>query len=165
MMKTQVILLVVVVVMAATAAAGRQPSYSYSAPRTRIGSGGAPRTKDFVQYSANSREANYDFSYAVKDDYSSNDFGHQESRDGDNTHGSYYVHLPDGRLQTVTYYVDGDSGYVADVSYQGEAQYPAYESRKAPVYAPHRSHYIVSNSDESFEVPFYSSPRRSYGFH
>ena len=69
-------------------------------------------------------EAKYDFDWSVKDEYSGNDFGQQESRDGDNTEGSYYVQLPDGRLQTVTYYVNGDSGFVAEVSYEGEAQYP-----------------------------------------
>ncbi|XP_047471410.1 cuticle protein 21-like [Penaeus chinensis] len=69
--------------------------------------------------------AKYDFNYAVKDEYSGNDFDHQEARDGDNTQGSYYVQLPDGRLQKVTYTVNGDSGFVADVSYEGEAQYPA----------------------------------------
>merc|ERR1712111_330524 len=73
--------------------------------------------------------AKYDFNYAVKDDYSGNDFGHQEARDGYNTQGSYYVQLPDGRLQKVTYTVNGDSGFVADVTYEGEAQYPEYEPK------------------------------------
>ena len=64
----------------------------------------------------------YDFNYAVKDDYKSLDFGHQEARDGYDTEGSYYVLLPDGRLQKVDYTVNGDSGFVAQVSYEGEAQ-------------------------------------------
>ena len=37
--------------------------------------------------------------------------------------GTYFVNLPDGRLQTVTYHADA-SGYVADVQYQGQAVFP-----------------------------------------
>ncbi|XP_047471411.1 adhesive plaque matrix protein-like [Penaeus chinensis] len=78
--------------------------------------------------------AKHDFNYAVRDDYSGNDFGHQEARNDYNTQGSYYVLLPDGRLQKVTYTVNGDSGYVVEVSYEGEPQYPEY--KPAPVYEP-----------------------------
>ncbi|XP_068238943.1 pro-resilin-like [Palaemon carinicauda] len=53
--------------------------------------------------------AKYDFNYAVKDDYSGNDFGHQEK---------------------VSYNVNGDSGFVAEVTYEGEPQY-----NPAPSYA------------------------------
>ena len=81
--------------------------------------------------------AYYNFDYAVKDDYTYVDFGHNEHRDGDNTKGSYYVVLPDGRRQVVSYYVDGYSGYVADVKYEGEAKYdhkPAYKAAYQPEY-------------------------------
>merc|ERR1712106_1237013 len=74
-------------------------------------------------------EALYTYTYSVKDDYTSNDFGAQEARDGALTKGQYSVSLPDGRLQTVTYTVNGGEGYVADVQYAGQAQYP-------PVAAP-----------------------------
>ncbi|XP_063591632.1 pro-resilin-like [Penaeus indicus] len=60
------------------------------------------------------------------------DFGHQESRDGDFTQGSYYVRLPDGRLQTVNYNVQGDSGFLAEVSYEGQAQYPTQPRAYTP---------------------------------
>nr|XP_027214645.1 pro-resilin-like [Penaeus vannamei] len=69
--------------------------------------------------------AKYSFNYQVQDDPTKNDFGHQEARDGPDTQGSYQVQLPDGRLQKVSYTVSVDSGYVADVMYEGEAQYPA----------------------------------------
>ncbi|XP_066948538.1 pro-resilin-like [Macrobrachium rosenbergii] len=81
-----------------------------------------------------SGEGKYDFNWAVRDESSENDFGHQEARDGENTQGSYYVRLPDGRLQTVKYFVDGDSGYVAEVNYDGEARFPdsnSYESNES----------------------------------
>ncbi|TRY80416.1 hypothetical protein TCAL_15551 [Tigriopus californicus] len=39
---------------------------------------------------------------------------------------------PDGRTQTVTYTVDGYSGYVADVQYAGEAKYEPYQPKPPP---------------------------------
>ncbi|XP_018014438.1 uncharacterized protein LOC108671401 [Hyalella azteca] len=68
--------------------------------------------------------ARYDFRYIVKDEYGGNDFGHQESRSGQDTKGAYYVQLPDGRRQTVSYYVNKGSGYVAKVHYEGKAVHP-----------------------------------------
>ncbi|XP_076058750.1 uncharacterized protein LOC143035729 [Oratosquilla oratoria] len=66
--------------------------------------------------------AKYSFEYAVQDEYSGNHFGHTESRDGYLTEGSYFVHLPDGRIQTVTYTAD-ESGYHPTVNYEGNAVY------------------------------------------
>jgi len=43
------------------------------------------------------------------------------------------VILPDSRTQIVTYTAD-ENGYVADVKYEGEAVFPAYEAK--PAYAP-----------------------------
>ena len=77
----------------------------------------------------------YDFAWDVLDTYSGNDFGHKESRNDKLTTGSYHVALPDGRVQTVTYTVDGYGGYAAEVSYAGEAAYPdtpAYKPAPAP---------------------------------
>merc|ERR1711956_40557 len=79
----------------------------------------------------------YTYNFAVKDDYTNNNFGTEEKRDGYNTQGSYYVSLPDGRLQKVAYSVNGDGGYVADVTYEGVAQYPEDKPYvAAPAYAP-----------------------------
>ncbi|XP_050728894.1 pro-resilin-like [Eriocheir sinensis] len=121
------------VVLVAAVSADRRP-YAY---------GGGSSEESFE-----SSEAKYDFQWAVRDDSSGNDFGHQENRDGDHTQGSYYVQLPDGRLQKVSYFVDGDSGYVAEVSYEGQARYPdsyesfeSFESRESPRYAPPRPSY------------------------
>ena len=62
----------------------------------------------------------YSYGYIVKDDATKVDFGHRESRNGTVTKGRYNVVLPDGRRQIVKYHVNGDSGYVADVTYEGE---------------------------------------------
>eukprot|EP00095_Tigriopus_kingsejongensis_P006758 maker-scaffold544_size141056-snap-gene-0.31 protein:Tk06758 transcript:maker-scaffold544_size141056-snap-gene-0.31-mRNA-1 annotation:"cutile protein " len=69
--------------------------------------------------------AYYKYGYKVHDDYHGTDFGHNEHRDGHVTKGEYHVKLPDGRVQTVTYYVDGYKGYVAEVKYHGKAHHPA----------------------------------------
>ena len=82
--------------------------------------------------------ANYQYAYAVKDDYANVDFDANEARDGYATNGGYRVVLPDGRTQTVTYTVaDGYSGYVADVSYEGEARYDEYKPNYHPAPAYH----------------------------
>eukprot|EP00095_Tigriopus_kingsejongensis_P011188 snap_masked-scaffold1672_size31643-processed-gene-0.3 protein:Tk11188 transcript:snap_masked-scaffold1672_size31643-processed-gene-0.3-mRNA-1 annotation:"cuticle protein 7" len=80
--------------------------------------------------------AQYQYAYAVKDEYSQLDFNANEEREGYGTSGSYQVLLPDGRTQTVTYSVNGDSGYVADVQYAGEAKYEPYQPKPARKYPP-----------------------------
>jgi hypothetical protein len=70
----------------------------------------------------------YQYGYAVADDYSGANFAANENRDGYATNGEYRVNLPDGRTQIVTYSVaDAYGGYVADVRYEGVAQYPEYK--------------------------------------
>ena len=64
----------------------------------------------------------YSFSYDLVD-VRGNDFGAAEESDGRQVQGQYSVLLPDGRLQTVSYAVEGDSGFVADVQYEGEARF------------------------------------------
>ena len=83
--------------------------------------------------------AHYSFDYAVKDDYTYVDMGHSEARNGDNTKGNYHVVLPDGRRQNVNYYVDGYSGYVADVTYDGYAK--AYDYKPAYHAPSYKAHY------------------------
>ena len=81
----------------------------------------------------------YNYAYAVHDDYHGTNFGHSENRDGYNTKGEYHVQLPDGRLQTVTYYVDGEyGGYVADVKYSGKA---VHSAPPKPYHPPHKTYH------------------------
>ena len=82
--------------------------------------------------------ATYDFSYGVEDAITGTNFGHSESRDGVVTKGSYYVALPDGRLQTVDYHADDVTGYIADVKYTSPAIAPVYSS-PLPVIKPQYS--------------------------
>ena len=60
--------------------------------------------------------------------------GKCESRYGDDTKGNYWVVLPDGRKQNVNYYVNGYSGYVADVTYDGYAKGYTAPAYSAPAY-------------------------------
>ncbi|XP_037801785.1 pro-resilin-like [Penaeus monodon] len=149
--------LLIILGLAVVVAADSRESYEYLAPQ-RSNEVSAEsyeylppqRSNEASAESYESTETKYSFNWAVSDDSSSNEFGHQEARDGDDTQGSYYVQLPDGRLQTVKYFVDGDSGYVAEVNYEGEARYPdSYES-------------FESESAESAESREYRPPRPQY---
>jgi len=100
------------------------PVVSY-APKPVVSYAPAPKVayKPYVDPYAD-EPAYYTYEYAVNDDYSKSAFDANESRDNYLTTGKYSVALPDGRIQTVTYTVDGGAGYVADVTYSGEAVYP-----------------------------------------
>lgn len=60
----------------------------------------------------------YEFRYGVRDQYYGSNFGHEEQSDGNNVRGRYYVVLPDGRRQVVTYTADHHRGYVATITYE-----------------------------------------------
>merc|ERR1711962_500643 len=155
--------LVLLAIVAALAAADERPTYSYNPPQNTYQAPDDSIEEAYAEpesieesYSVPSEEEygyspdKYDFDWSVKDGYPGNDFGQEESRDGDRTEGSYYVQLPDGRLQKVTYYVDGDSGFVAEVTYEGEAQYSAesYEEPQDSYSAP-KEIYFAPESVES----------------
>ncbi|XP_071749392.1 uncharacterized protein [Lepeophtheirus salmonis] len=75
--------------------------------------------------------ANYAYSYAVLDEESDVDIAADELAENGVVSGSYKVVLPDGRIKTVTYTVEGDSGFVADVQFEttpapAPAPYPKY---------------------------------------
>lgn len=108
----------------------------------------------------------YGFGYDVRDEYTGANFGHREASDGYVTEGEYYVPLPDGRLQKVSYYVSGDSGFVAQVSYEGKASYPAYYPAEEPpppdYFYPREPHHLPSPADPhtlpSPERPYHPPP-------
>ena len=81
----------------------------------------------------------YSFEYGVHDDYTGANFNAGETSDGaGSVEGSYSVALPDGRTQHVTYHADDYSGFVADVTYEGEAHYDqvSYRTPQPTYHAP-----------------------------
>ncbi|XP_023941515.1 pro-resilin [Bicyclus anynana] len=66
----------------------------------------------------------YEFGYSVKDAQSGNDYDRREMSDGNVVRGEYRVQLPDGRTQIVTYHADWQTGFHANVRYEGQARYP-----------------------------------------
>ena len=50
-----------------------------------------------------------------------------------------YVELPDGRIQRVRYTVNKYSGFVAEITYEGQATTPKYEPH--PKYVPRPYYY------------------------
>ena len=76
------------------------------------------------------------YQYGVADDYSGANYEKAENQDASgNLQGSYWVNLPDGRVQIVTY--THTNGFVADVKYEGTAVYPEEKPyAPAPKYAP-----------------------------
>ena len=142
-------LLVVVVVMSATAVHG----YVIQPP------GAAATPVGAYDYDDDSAAA-YRYLYTVADSLSGASFNVGEERDGDLTAGSYSVALPDGRVQTVNYRVTADSGYVADVSYTGEAHYPPQAEQKKAVVVAAPAAAVVPVS----AVPAKASPAASGGY-
>merc|ERR1712080_453049 len=88
----------------------------------------------------------YAYEYGVADDYSKANFRKTETQDAaGNVGGSFTIALPDGRIQTTTYTADHTNGFVAEVTYSGEAVYPPApaggypgeaHAAPAPGYAP-----------------------------
>merc|ERR1719239_1563219 len=72
----------------------------------------------------------YNFAYGVNDPYMGLDFGQNEESDGKTVHGSYTIALPDGRKQIVKYVAEHHNGFQAEVTYEGEAQYPPKSDKK-----------------------------------
>jgi len=110
-------------ILAAAAAAPQYAAPAVVAPAPAYGAVPLPVYPDVAPA--------YDYNYGVADSLSGANFGASESRNGYNTQGEYHVALPDGRIQTVSYRTDGDSGHIADVKYSGEAVFapapvPAY---------------------------------------
>ena len=99
----------------------------------------------------------FDFAYAVLDHYTGNDYSHNANSDGAVVKGQYRVVLPDGRTQVVTYTADHYNGYVAEVTYEGEAQYPEHNAYSAPAPA-----YKAPEPTYEAPAPTYGTPAPTY---
>ena len=99
----------------------------------------------------------YNFAWAVKDDYTYNDYAHQATADDKGyVSGSYRVLLPDGRTQTVNYKADDYTGYVADVQYSGEAKYPDYKPAYPAKAYPAPAYPAPAYPAKAYPAPAYS---------
>ncbi|XP_047735760.1 extensin-like isoform X3 [Hyalella azteca] len=103
----------------------------------------------------------FDYSYAVQDQYSGNNFGHNTNSDGKVTTGEYRVLLPDGRTQIVTYTADYN-GFQAEVTYEGEAR--PYEPQPQASYNQPRPTYEQPQPRPTYEQPrpTYEPPQNTY---
>merc|ERR1712051_851574 len=70
----------------------------------------------------------YSFGYEVVDAEAGNAYGHREGTDDGVTKGEFRVVLPDTRTQIVRYTVSAETGYVAEVSYEGTPVYPQHQN-------------------------------------
>ena len=98
------------------------------------------------------------YEYGVKDEYSGAYFDKKETQDEYGVvSGEYRVALPDGRTQIVTYHADHDTGYVADVRYEGEPHYEPHAPHKA---APHHAapHHAPAPYHAPKPAPYHPAP-------
>ncbi|ROT75536.1 hypothetical protein C7M84_005929 [Penaeus vannamei] len=128
---------VVIALASLLVAASAMPGFyqSYQAPGPSLGgSAGASFLRPSINIGGAISARTYSSSSAPGHNYNynsiafGNDFGNEEDLDGYNTQGSYYVHLPDGHLERATYTANDDQGYMAQMTYGGMGQYPAFQS-------------------------------------
>ncbi|XP_027237316.1 cuticle protein 7-like [Penaeus vannamei] len=149
---------VVLVACLASVAAARpdtpRDGYSYEAPAPKYSAPHASYEKGMP----------FDFAYGVVDHYSGNDYSHNSNSDGNVVKGEYRVLLPDGRTQIVSYTADHVNGYVAEVTYEGEAHYPETKPyQPAPAYSAPAPAYSPPAPAYSAPAPAYEAPEQTYG--
>ncbi|XP_055639602.1 larval cuticle protein A2B-like [Toxorhynchites rutilus septentrionalis] len=78
----------------------------------------------------------YEFNYDIHDDHTGDVHGRKESRKDDQTQGEYYLIDADGHKRTVTYHVDGKSGFIAQVHREPIKGYQAPQQVHKVIAAP-----------------------------
>jgi len=75
----------------------------------------------------------YSYNWGVNDAESKNYYGQEQSSNAaGRVEGRYYVWLADGRLMTVSYYVDGDSGFVPKITFSDPGFNPPADAPERP---------------------------------
>ncbi|KAK7071138.1 hypothetical protein SK128_018909 [Halocaridina rubra] len=161
----KLIVLACVVMVSMVAGDHQPPGYAYDAPAVPLlgpplpqGPYSPPRHPRPLPYGTlghqaaplhpDEEPAHYNYEYQVHDDISGAHYGHAQSRQGLLTEGEYFVHLPDGRIQRVTYYAD-ETGYHATVTYEGEAVFPP---------APFGQQHVLPVPRPSYGIPKPTAP-------
>uniref|UniRef100_A0A1W7R8R8 Putative cuticle protein n=1 Tax=Aedes albopictus TaxID=7160 RepID=A0A1W7R8R8_AEDAL len=85
--------------------------------------------------------AHYEFQYDIHDDHTGDVHGQKESRKEHQTQGEYYLIDADGHKRTVTYHVDGKSGFIAQVHREPIKGYQAPQPVHKIVVAPVQQHH------------------------
>ena len=65
---------------------------------------------NFDMYCVQVNAPQFNYGYSILDNLWGPEHGAKQTRNGDLTEGSYFVDLPDGRRQRVTYSVNGHEG-------------------------------------------------------
>merc|ERR1712072_671955 len=105
----------------------------------------------------------YSYTYAVADDYFKATFSQKESNDGTGlVQGTYSVNLPDGRIETVNYHANDIDGYVAEVTYSGEAVYPDTPASHPVSHAVVKPTYHAPAPAYHAPAPTYHAPAPAY---
>ena len=145
-----------------------KPASTYSKPPSTYSKPPSTYSKPASTYSKPSSYSNppsdsysggeYSYSYAVPE----TDTQAWEERTGYSTTGSYSVLLPDGRTMTVSYSVpDSETGFVAEVSYQGEPHYQQ-DYKPQPQYNHKREAKQTSNRNKNNFPNFRTKARKTY---
>jgi hypothetical protein len=115
---------------------------------------------DTEEYGDSSREP-YSYKYNVADLKTNNNYQVAESGDPSIVTGSYRIALPDGRIQVVTYEVNGANGFDAKVTYEGTARYPDTSAGYKP--SPYGPPEPVRPGEKKFKRQLNISPKPDQG--